>query len=794
MLRFSRRLVPGLALPVVAWLCASAAISQASAADVAADSFAAQVAPLLAKYCTACHGNDAPEGDLSLARFANQAEALEADEIWSKVHDNLSQGTMPPDGEDQPTPEERAQLIAWIESQLPSFNCQGPRDPGRVTLRRLNRAQYNRTIRDLLGVDFQPANDFPADDVGYGFDNIGDVLSLPPILLEKYLAAAQQIVERTIATDDPRLPHSYHYEAVTLAATPGRSRPLEKNRVLFYVGAVYVDQPVQVEGDYIIRVRAAATQAGSEPAMLGIRVDGDQHLAAYVLAPVKEPRTYEVRVPLQAGQRRIAAAFLNDHSEPPGKDAKARIKDRNLFVEWIEVEGPLDLSPTPKPESHRRLVIAEPVRTAEQPRGARSDVERAGREVLARIAQRAYRRPIPAEELVRLTALAMQAFDEGASYEESLQIGLMGVLVSPHFLFMIEDPTAATPMADGSQRARITPWELATRLSYFVWGTMPDEELFARAADGNLADDDVLSGQLRRMLADPKSVALVDDFAMQWLHLRLLDTAAPDPERFPRFAELRGAMRRETELFFTDLIQSDRSVLDLLDGDYSFVNGPLAEYYGLPFVTGDHFRRITWPVGSPRGGVLTHASVLTVTSNPTRTSPVKRGKWVLEQMLGAPPPPPPPNVPELEEGGAALTGTLRQRMEQHRANPACAQCHARMDPLGFGLENFDAVGAWRTRENEALIDASGELPDGATFDGPAGLRQVLRQKQDEFCRCLAEKLLTYALGRGLETADRCTVEDILTGLQTGGYKFSALAEGIVESDAFRLRTFTGENP
>jgi cytochrome c553 len=595
-------------LTLGAWLLLAPAVP---AADPV---FEKDVRPLLARYCVRCHGAARPKGGLSLASIP--ADPAKARALWDKVADNLRSGEMPPAGAKRPTAVEMETWTRWLGGVLKA-DCNGPQDPGRVTLRRLNRAEYNNTIRDLLGVDFQPARDFPADDVGYGFDNIGDVLSLPPLLMEKYLAAAEKVVD----------------------------------------------------------------EAMKSPAL----------------------------------RRRLA------------------------------------------------------------PRGRRGNAPQG----LRQFASRAYRRPATDDEVKRLERLVRLAREQGDDATVGMKLALQAMLVSPHFLFRVEREPAGK---DG----RISPWELATRLSYFLWSSMPDEELFRLAREDKLRQPGVLLGQVTRMLKDPKAQALADNFASQWLNTRGLASFNPDPKRFPDYnPALRQAMLRETGLFFMHVVREDRSVLDFLDSDYTFANGRLARHYGLAGVTGEGFRKVSL-AGTPRGGVLTQASVLAVTSNPTRTSPVKRGKWILDNILGTPPPPPPPDVDELKEADA-LKGTLRQQMEQHRKNPTCASCHQRMDPLGFGFENFDAVGRWRDRENKHAIDASGVLPDGSTFKGPAELRKVLLKKKDLFVRCLSEKLFTYALGRGTTAADRCFLDRIAANAAKADYRFVGLVNEIIRSDPFQKR-------
>jgi mono/diheme cytochrome c family protein len=599
----------------------------------AGTTFARDVAPFLAAHCVRCHGGEEPEAKLALDRFKDSANVQQDFAVWEKVVKMLNERQMPPADEPQPAEQDVRAVVGALQAELAGFDCTGVRRPGRVTLRRLNRAEYNNTVRDLLAIDFRPADDFPSDDVGHGFDNIGDVLSMSPILFEKYLAAAEAVMGQASATEE------------------GRKRIM----------------PFSTDSD---------------------------------------------------------------------RDSR-EVMRRNMEA----------------------------------------------------FATRAFRRPVTDAELERLSDLRRAVRENGGSSDASFRAACVAVLSSPHFLFRVEQDPAADD-EDGIRE--LSDYEVATRLSYFLWSSMPDEELFGLAKEGKLRDRETLEAQARRMLLDPRARALVDNFAGQWLQLRDVDKLSPDPERYPAFDEaLRTAMRRETELFFEALIRDDRSVLDFLTADFSYVNARLARHYGIEGVAGDEFRRVALP--EDRRGVLTQASILMLTSNPTRTSPVKRGKWILENFLGEPPPPPPPGVEELDEEAETL-GSLRERMEQHRANPSCAVCHTQMDALGFGLENFDGVGAWRERDGRFAINAAGELPGGRGFTGPAELMDVLsREKREQFCRCLTEKMLTYALGRGLGVHDRCAVNTILARMAEEEFRFSSLVSGIVTSEPFLMRESRGDD-
>lgn len=601
--------------------------SEDSKAELAAENFQTNIAPFLENHCVVCHSGDDFEGEVSFDRFEDSADIQENYEFWEKVLRLVVEHQMPPADQTQPTDDEIASLGRAIEFEFDAFDCTSVKHPGRVTIRRLNKSEYNNTIRDLLGLDLRLADNFPSDDVAHGFDNVGDVLTIPPILFEKYLEAAATIAEKALADEQA------------------------KTRVL--------------------------------------------------------------------------------------------------------------------------------------PREAANDDEQVAvaRENVRQFATRAFRRPITDDESERLFAIMRNAFERGAPRDEIFQTVVAAILINPNFLFRVEQDPG--PDDEDGIRA-LDGYELATRLSYFLWSSMPDERLFDLAASGELTNKEVLSAEAKRMLADPKSRALVDNFAGQWLQLRDVSLLMPDPVRFPDFDEpLRQAMRRETETFFEQLIRQDRSVLEFLDADYTYVNERLARHYGIDSVQGDSFQQVSLPAG--RRGVLTHSSILMLTSNPTRTSPVKRGKWILENFLAEPPPPPPADVPDLEEGGEVL-GSLREQMEQHRANESCAVCHRKMDALGFGMENFDAVGAYRQRDGAYEIDASGELPGGVEFDGADELMQILvQEKRQQFCKCLASKLLTYALGRGLTSYDRCTVNSALAAMENDGYRFSSLVQAIVTSDPFTMR-------
>lgn len=753
--------------------------------------FERDVAPIIKQYCLDCHGAEEPSAGISLHELKTAAVLKDRD-VWDLVAQNVDSEHMPPKRKPGPTRAQRNRLVEWIQTTLSAADC-NIADPGHVTLHRLNREEYNNTIRDLVGVDFKPAADFPSDDVGYGFDNIGDVLSISPLLMEKYLNAAEQVTEKAIVLPDLK---TVRFNAERL--DPDSVSGGDGTAVLLGVTGSEADVQYDFakDGDYILRVRAYGQQFGPDPVRMSIRLDDKEVRLVDVTAEVKAPATFEAPITVKAGKHKLSAVYTNNYKVVDAPDPKDR-GDRNLLVENIEVTGPL--GEPDWPSSHRRIIFQKPTKD--------NRLETA-RVILRVFARRAYRRPVSDAEVERLLRYVNLAEKQGDSFERGVQLAVQAILTSPNFLFRVETDSKPDPKTEpkpetktgakstGKEAGLLDDFQLATRLSYFLWSSMPDFELFDCAEKGTLRNPAVLEKQVRRMLKDNKAQALADNFASQWLTLRNLDTFAPDPDHFPNFNDdLRTAMRQETQLFFQDIVREDRTIMDFLDAQFTYLNEPLARHYGIQGITGNEFRRVVFndKQAAQRGGLLTQASVLTVTSNPTRTSPVKRGKWVLETILGTPPPPPPPNVPELEEAKQAITATtVRERLEEHRKNPACASCHARMDPIGFGLENYDAVGVWRTRDGNSDVDASGTLTTGQSFVGPVQLKAILKSKKSEFATALSGKLLTYALGRGLESYDKCVVQDIVKYAAGHEYRFSSLVVAVVQSDPFRKRRIPGE--
>lgn len=779
------------------------------AADEPSLEFGSSGRPFLEQYCLGCHSGKDPKAELTFEPFVDAPSVVKQRKVWDNALKMIVAGEMPPKDKPRPSVAEAEAFVDLVKAVFDDADRHAPPDPGRVTMRRLNRVEYRNTIRDLVGVDFDPTTDFPSDDIGYGFDNIGDVLTLSPVLMERYLGAAETIMSRAIVSNPPPVTKRQLAAMFTEPANPDIEKKVMENgfrrvssdgKEFIEIGPVNTPYQWDPDGEYIFRTRVYGQTGNGKPLKVAILVHGknlpdpssDKMLAEIsgkVPMPARLLKTFEVKAnkredaellevrlpPMANRHRMIVAQFIPDEGQPPTK----------LFVEYLALEGPLDS----RPASQRQLLTAKPGTTQAQQT----------REVLSRFLRRAFRRTPATDELNRVIALADQALAGGENWESSIQLAMQAVLCSPKFLFRVELDDRPRDL----QARPLDEFQLASRLSYFLWSTMPDDQLLNLAEKQQLTGN--LASQCRRMLADPRASALVHNFAMQWLQVKRIDFVSPDGQLFPTFNEkLRIAMLRETELFVESIIREDRSVLQFIDADYTFLNEPLARHYGIgdtkgnlpgkkPLqpggkpIKGDVFQRVSL-LDRTRGGLLTQASVLTVTSSPTRASPVKRGRWVLEQMLGTSPPPPPPNVPELPSEKQDIANlSLRQRLEIHRRNPSCANCHAKMDPIGFALENFNAVGAFRAKDGTLEIDATGEFPDGTKFTGPAELKSLVLERRDEFTRCLTEKLLTYALGRGLEYYDRPTVEHIVKSLPATNYKFSSLVVGIANSDAFRQR-------
>jgi hypothetical protein len=750
-------------------------LSLAPLSSIAADPFHSKVMPLIKEYCWDCHGDGAKKGGLNLDRFTSPAEILQEPKIWTDILLNVERHGMPPGKSPKPSQDQRDVVVGWIENLLYPVDCHNP-DPGRVTLRRLNREEYNNTVRDLCFVTLRPGDEFPADDTGYGYDNIGDVLSLSPLLWEKYLAAAEKVVEAAIRTGPPPVP-SRTFGARDLRGDGSRT---DDGRFLSTTGRVYAEHELKAKGRYRLRVTAWETAAGTENSKMEIRA-GDQVLKTVeVRGGRNHPETFTAEFDAEPGLRRLSAAFINDFYDPNEKNPERR--DRNLCVASLQLEGPLDAPPPPLPESHRRLFA---------PGDSATSPEAKARKITEAFLRRAFRRPVTREEVDRHMSIYDLGRRQGLNHEASVGMVMQAALISPHFLFRGE----LQPEPDNPKAVHlINEHALAARLSYFLWSSMPDAELMGLADRGRLRT--VLRDQVRRMIADPKSESFTRNFAGQWFNLRKLETLEPDPVIYKGFDDkLRKAMIRETELHFRAVLEENRPVLDFLLGDFTFVNGRLAQHYGFPGVEGDAFQRVSL-AGTKRRGLLTQASILTLTSNPTRTSPVNRGKWVLETVLGTPPPPAPQNVPELEERRESKDNvSLRQLMEHHRDDPACASCHAIMDPIGFGLENFDGIGRWRDQDGNLPIKPEGELVTGESFRNHAELIKIFsNERRAYFIKNVARQLLTYGMGRGVEFYDKCALEEILRKSEKEGYRFQSMILAVVESAPFQKRRGDGARP
>jgi hypothetical protein len=738
----------------------------AAAAFAASSSgtFESAVTPVLASTCAPCHNDRVSSGGLNLHAFSAPVSIAENREGWEKILQKIRTGEMPPAGVPRPPAAQIDTLTKFVQAEFERADRNIKPDPGRVTARRLNRNEYSNTIRDLLGVEFHAEKDFPTDDSGSGFDNIGDVLTISPVLMEKYMAAAESIAARAVGADPLPKPLEVEYHA--------------KNKTIrrLDLSTIEATHRIDFDGEYVVRFGLPGERASdAKPVTLGFWMDGKLlHSMPVETKPSKlvyfNPYSAEeMRLYLPEGDHTFRAGFVDDEFVK-GLSAKDAYNNKtNKFLESITFVGPYP-SKMEKP-SRKKILVCDP-------NSGSACVEK----IIAALARHAYRRPVSKNEVASLVKLVGMAKAEKLTTEQGIQIAIQAMLVSPHFLFRVErDPNPRNP----GEVHRISDVELASRVSYFLWSSMPDDELLGLAEAGKLHN--VLDAQVKRMLSDSRSAALADNFAGQWLETRNLDSVKPDPQKFPDWGpELRDAMKTETRMFFESVLRGNQPIAEFLDARYTFLNELLAKHYGITGVTGPEFRRVDLATDQ-RGGVLAQASVLTVSSYPTRTSPVIRGKYVLQNILGAAPPPPPPDVPQLDEAAVGNTGSLRQQLEKHRSNATCASCHSRMDVLGFGLENYDAIGKWRTMDGKFPVDASGTLPGGKSFSSPAEMKVLLSAELSEFSRCLIEKMLTYALGRGLERYDNRTVDGINRNLAASGYGMEKLVHEIVASLPFQSR-------
>ncbi len=761
----------------------------------------------LDQYCVGCHNDRAQIAGLSLQTVTLDRVGHLADEVgvWEKVIRKLRAQSMPPVGRRRPEPAAYDRMASWLEGTIDEVAVAAP-NPGRPVVHRLNRAEYTNAIRDLLALDIDGRELLPADDSGYGFDNIGDVLSLSPSLLERYMIAAARISQ--IAVGDPGVrPTRDTYRTRPTLIQEGR---MSDELPFGSRGGLSVSHYFPVDGEYRVQIRLQRTHANqikglSEANTIEVRIDRERFTTfevggngvinpwgAVMAASAYEQTAddgLEFTLQVAAGTRTIGVTFPEKRGLPEGvleprlSSASyefAGDRDASMAVDAIEISGPYNGTRPLETASRTRVFTCGPVGETVADEHAACATE-----ILSALARRAFRRPVVDHDIETLLDFYRTGHVDGG-FDRGIQKALRALLVDPEFLFRINvegtpdtvEPGTAYPISD---------IELASRLSFFLWSSIPDDELLALAEQGRLGAPDVLRGQIRRMVDNPKSSALVENFGGQWLYLRNLPGVRPDPDAYPEFDDnLREAFRTETELFLESQLRADRSVVELLTADYTYANARLAEHYGIAGVHGNHFRRVELGDG-PRSGLLGHGSILTATSYPNRTSPTLRGKWVLENLLGAPPPAPPPDVPDLEDSDVVSPRSVRERLEAHRANPVCASCHAQMDPLGLALEPFDAIGGIRTHDGESTIDASATLPDGSSFEGPTGVRQHLLGQEERFVSALTEKLLTYALGRGLEAYDAPAVRRIVKRAASEQYRWSALVAGIVESVPFRMR-------
>ena len=767
---------------------------------------------VLDRYCAGCHNDRLQTAGLTLEGLDLEHVGAGA-ETWEKVVRKLRAREMPPPRRPRPDEETYAEFVEWIEAELDRASLADP-NPGIETLHRLNRTEYTNAIRDVLALEIDGRELLPADDQSYGFDNIADVLSLSTSLLERYMLAAGKIAQ--LAIGDP----SIRKTTATYSTSPVllQHQRMSELQPFGTRGGFATRHYFPVDGEYEVRITLERTHGDAikglqkrnrlevrldraRVAEFQIGADGQREAwaAVFNLAPYERDADDDVRVriPVTAGMREIAFSFVRNSAiaegvlEPVSAAETyhyAGDRDAPMAVWIIEIEGPFDAtapSADAMTPSRQRIFTCMP---DSHPGNDDAEVAACARQILGTIARRAFRRPITDDD----TAALMGFYEVGrakGSFESGIEFALRAILVDPEFLFRVEtDPAGTEPGAP----YRISDLELASRLSFFLWSSVPDDALLDAAVAGSLREPGVLAAQVQRMMADPKSDALLDNFAGQWLFLRNMRSVKPDPIAFPEFdGNLREAFQRETQLWFDSQVRDDHSVLDVLTSDYTYVNERLARHYGIPDVRGNHFRRVTIP-DENRRGILGHGSVLTATSYANRTSPVKRGVWVLENLLGAPPPPPPADVPGLEDSDTVVDPSnpesrprsVRERMERHRTDPVCASCHVRMDPLGFALESFDAVGGYRQLSVE---DTSGTLPSGLELTGPGSVRDMLLSNREDFVGTVTEKLMTYALGRGVEYYDHPSIRRIVRAAEADGYRWSSLILGIVESTPFQMR-------
>lgn len=724
--------------------------------------FAKELRPMLETFCSDCHMDGATKGDFSMDDLLTPAGLDSHHHEWKGIMENLERHAMPPGKKKKPSQQDRDRMVAWLRDQLFPVDCEHP-DPGRVTIRRLNVDEYNRTVSDIFGTPLTPGDLFPPDDTGYGYDTIGDVLSVSPLQWEKYMEAAEAVVKQIF----PQPPAQPVQLVLGGGGLEGQGNAGSEFFSLPSRGDGSGRLKIPLAGKYKVEVVLHAQQAGPDPAQASLLIRKQPYAEMTVDTPSGEPKTFTFEVFLDAGNTDFGVRFLNDYYNPEKRE------DRNLYIDMISVSGPRDLPPPEVSPAYQKLM-----RYAE---GKGSDSAKAHAIVKALI-RKAWRKTPAATDVDPLMHLYDFSEREGHSFDESLALVVQAILISPQFLFRGEEG-----VPPGKPNRLLSEVELASRLSYFLWSSIPDDTLLDLAEKGQLRKN--MSAQVKRMLQDPRGQALAENFAGQWLQLRKMSVLEPDPVAFTSFTrETRLDAAKETQFLFADILSNNRSALDLLDADYTFLNERLAKFYGVPDVTGEQFRKVAL-ADSRRRGILTHASILTLTSNPNRTSPVHRGKFVLETILDTPPPPAPQVIPELAEAREiGPDATLRRRLEIHRDNPACAGCHSIMDPPGFAFEHFNAVGLWRDEDSGQPIDSKGELVSGETFDGHLEfIRWIKESRSEHFARNLSKNLLTFAIGRGMTYKDRCAVDKIIAKTRPNQYRLEDLVVAVIESVPFQYR-------
>lgn len=769
----------------------------ATATNSASELTPADHKKMLMQYCTGCHNDRLKTAGMSVVPL--DADNLQANQAtWEKILRRVSLGEMPLRGAPRPPKERLDQFTHWLAGTLDAQAAAKP-NPGRATIRRMNRTEYANAVRDLLALDVDFTKDMPADDTGYGFDNIADVLTVSPTLMDRYITVAGKVARmatgqasRRVITTDYKVPKDLFVNGFGVASYNERANdnlPLDSRgggSFKFYVPydatytiQVFLNANTSEEGE----INPLNRYETKVPLKAGLRIIGasfpkrlalDEQVVPKTVLGAREPAATPVPIPLDVSVDGARVKQLTVASVATGPNVSQSFYLRDVMQ--ISVVGPYDIKGPGDTASRRKIFICRP--------SAELSEQACATKILSNLARHAYRRPVAAADVAPLMKIYAEG-RKGASFDQGIEASLEAILVSPSFLFMREtDPAKAAPGAVH----RISDVELATRLSFFLWSSIPDDQLLAVAEKNQLHKPDILKRQVARMLADPRAKALTDNFAGQWLYLRRLEYQKPDRRAFPDFdIRLRNAMQTETEMFFDGVVRDNRPALDFLSSDYTYVNQRLAEHYGIPGVYGTTFRKVKLDPALHRGGLLGQGSVLTVTSYNNRTSVVLRGKWILDNILAAPPPPPPPNVPTLNEAKNGKTLTVRQQMELHRANPVCASCHTKMDPLGLALENYDAVGKWRAGYAGQALDVSAVMPDGTKFEGPKGLQGILLSRKDQFIEAMTERLMTYALGRGVESYDMPAVRSVRDQAAKDDYRMQTIILGIVQSVPFSMR-------